>query len=83
VRVDNRLHAVEITSEQRPQRLRIRRLTQRRRPGHIAEQDGHGLALLSTLAGERDSAVRAERKPAGEFLAARGTSRHRASLRRA
>src|SRR5262249_35781309 len=81
MRLNDRLHPLEVPRQQRPQRLRIRRLTERGRAGYIAEQHRHRLALLTTLGAEWGSAMRAERKHAWEFLAASGTRRHAASLR--
>ena len=45
--LDDRAHSVEVAREQRPQRLRVETLPKLRRPGHIAEHDGHDLALLT------------------------------------
>ena len=47
VRLDDRLHPLEVARQQRPQRLRIRRLPQRRRADHVAEQHRHRLADLA------------------------------------
>jgi hypothetical protein len=47
VRLDDPLHPLEIPGEQRPKRLRVRRLSELGRPGHVAEQDRHHLALLA------------------------------------
>jgi hypothetical protein len=82
VRLDNPLHTLEIPSQQRPQRLRIRRLAEFCRTGDVAEQHRHRLALLAAVAGQRRGAEPAELEAVGVFLAAGGTSCHRASLRR-
>ena len=47
VALDDSLHPREIARQQGPQRLRIRRLAQRRRTCHIAEHHGHRLAHLA------------------------------------
>ena len=44
VRLDDRLHPLEVARQQRPQRLRVGRLAQRRRTGDVAEQHRDGLA---------------------------------------
>ena len=47
VRLDDRLHPLEVARQQRPQRLRIGRLPERRRAGDVAEQHRHRLADLA------------------------------------
>ena len=67
VRLDDRLHPLEVARQQRPQRLRIRRLAERRRPGHVAEQHRHRLADLARSAppspAPRRSRCRSRRLP--------------------
>jgi hypothetical protein len=85
VRLDDRLHAVEVPREQRAQGLGIRRLAHCRRARHIAEQDGHDLPLLPRRRGrlrERRRAVAAEAEPVRVLVAAAATRRHPASLGR-
>ena len=53
VLLDHPPHPPEIARQQRPQRLRIRRLPQRRRTNHIAEQHRHHLAALTGAGAER------------------------------
>ena len=68
VRLDDRLHPLEVAGQQRPQRLRIRRLAQRRRAGHVAEQHRHRLAHLPRRGcrrRERRAAVMQKRAPSG------------------
>ena len=47
VRLDDRLHPLEVARQQRPQRLGIRRLPQRGRADHVAEQHRHRLPHLA------------------------------------
>ncbi|HEU5211652.1 MAG TPA: hypothetical protein VFU10_02690 [Gaiellaceae bacterium] len=44
VRLNDRLHALEVAREQRPEDLRIRGLPELRRSRDVAEHHGHGLA---------------------------------------
>ena len=83
MRLDDPAHPLEIPGQQRPQRLRIRRLPQRRRPGHVTEHNRHDLPLLTPPTNQRRSTERAEGKLTRQLLATRRTSRHRTSLRRA
>ncbi len=46
VRLHDRLHALEVTGEQRAQRFGVGRLAQRGRAGDVAEENGDRLALL-------------------------------------
>ena len=64
VMLDDRLHPLEVAREQRARPLGIERLSERGRPGEVAEQDGDGLALLV-------------RKPVRRFGAALGTEPER------
>src|SRR6266566_2050378 len=82
VPLDDRLHALEATGEQRPERLRVELLAELRRTGYIAEEHRHDLALLaraSRRGGYRGAAKGAERKLAWEFLPAGGTGRDHAA----
>src|SRR6266566_3705690 len=75
------LHALEVTGEQCPERLRVELLAELRRAGHIAEEHRDDLALLaraSRCGGYRGAAKRAERKLTGELLPAAGTCRDHA-----
>src|SRR5262245_53552053 len=47
VRLDDRLHPLEVTGEERPQRLRVRLLSELGRAGQVAEQGRHRLADLA------------------------------------
>ena len=47
VPLDHRLHRLEVACHHPAQRLGIELLAQRRRPGHVAENDRHRLALLT------------------------------------
>ena len=49
VALDDRLHALEVAREQRPQCLRVERLAELGRAGDVAEEHGHRLALLAGL----------------------------------
>ena len=62
VRLDDPPHPLEIPHQQHPHRLRITRLTERRRPDHVAEHHRHRLPLLTHLRRrlERDSAAQTE-----------------------
>src|SRR5574340_1121327 len=46
VRLDDRLHPLEVAGEQRAQHLRIRLLPELGRPGQVAEEHGNRLANL-------------------------------------
>ena len=82
VRLDDSLHPLEVPREQRPQRLRIRRLAQCGRAGHVAEEHRHRLSLLSCGRRrlERRRAVGAEAEIAFALTAAARTDLHRPKL---
>ena len=69
VALDDALHPLEVARKQGSQRFRIRRLAQRGRTCHVAEQDRDRLALLVGGHGalERRRAVRAEAEVALAF----------------
>ena len=83
VRLDDALHALEVAGEQSAQRLRIGRLAKRGRTGHIAEEDGDRLALLSRgrRGRQRRRAEAAELEAVRVLLPAGRAGRHRPSLR--
>jgi hypothetical protein len=47
VTFDDRLHPLEVARQQRPQGLGVKRLAQRGRAGHVAEEHCHGLPHLT------------------------------------
>ena len=53
VRLDDRLHPLEVAGEQRSQRLRVGRLSELRRTGDVAEQHRDHLALLAHIRSRR------------------------------
>ncbi len=57
VPLDDRLHPLEVAREERPQRLGVGRLAERRRPDDVAEEDRDRLPLLA-----RDGRLRPRRK---------------------
>ena len=77
VRLDDPPHPLEIPHQQRPHRLRITRLTQRRRPDHVAEHHRHRLALLAHLGCSRERRGAAVTEPGALRVlgAANGTCR--------
>ncbi len=84
VRLDDRLHPLEVASEHRAQRLRIGRLAERRRAGDVAEQHRHRLAHLACGGRvEWCAAVRAARKPFGRLAAATRADQHEPTLEQA
>ena len=81
VRLDDPAHPVEIAGKRRPHRLRVARLTERRRAHDIAEHERHGLPLLPRPnAGHRSAAARTEAGDLRVLGTARNASRHPASL---
>ena len=80
VALDDRLHPLEVAGKQRPDRLRVGRLPERRRADDVAEEDGHDLALLRRPCDRRCPALGAELEGLGGLVAANGTSGHRPSL---
>ena len=80
VALDDRLHPLEVAGKQRPDRLRVGRLPERRRADDVAEQDGHDLALLRRPCDRRCPALGAELERLGGLVAANGTNGHKPSL---
>ena len=80
VRIDDRLHPLEVAGKQHPDRLRVGRLPQRRRADDVAEQDGHDLALLRRPCDRRCPALGAELEGLSGPVAANSTSGHTPSL---
>ena len=72
VALDDRLHPLEVAREQRAQRLRVEPLAERGRAGDVAEEDGHGLALLARRrgVGERRAAGVAEARTLRDVVVA-------------
>ena len=84
VRLERAAHLVEVAPHHAAHRLRVEPLAERRRAGHVGEDDRHDLAGLPLGSGLRESgaAGRAETGPRTRFLAALGASRHEPNLRR-
>jgi hypothetical protein len=83
VTFDDRLHQFEVVREQRSQPFGIERLAERGRAGQVAEQHGHGLALLAGRSrGPLRAALRTEPERSFRLEATRRTGRHAASLGR-
>src|SRR5579862_5670523 len=82
VPLDNPPHPREITRQQRSQRLRIRRLPQRRRPGHITEDHRHRLPLfpLDGRTRQRSGALLAELRAGPIFVTATRADQHKPRL---
>ena len=79
--LDDRLHPLEVASEQRPQCLRIGRLAERGRAGDVAKQHGYRLAHLALdRRVESRAAVCAARKPFRRLAAAAGADQHTSTL---
>jgi hypothetical protein len=78
VRLDDALHPLEIAREHPAKSLRVDRLSQRRRAGHVAEQDGDGLPLLARggRSGEFCAAVRTEGEVAVDLAPADRAGSH-------
>ena len=76
----DRLHPFEVARQQRPQRLRIGRLAELRRPHHITEEHSHDLALLRGVCGRRGPAFGAKLEDLSSVVAANRTCRHETSL---
>ena len=70
------LHPLEIAGQQRPQRLRIRRLPQRRRTDQITEQHRHHLAALARATSERRGTRFAEPGGVAVLVAAARADQH-------
>src|SRR5713226_1210207 len=68
----------EIPFHRAAKRLRVEPFAERRRPGHVAEEDGHGLPDLSRRRrlGERRSAGPAETEPLGILCATARANGH-------
>jgi hypothetical protein len=83
VGLHDRLHPLEVASKQRAHRLGISRLSERCRAGHVAEEDGDGLALLSRRSAcELGTAIRTEREVSLHRSPAVRASTHEARLDR-
>ena len=81
VMLDDRLHPLEVACEQRAHPLGVERLSERGRPGEVAEQDGDGLALLVRSPVRRfGAALGAEPERSFRLEAATRTCGHAASL---
>ena len=80
--LDDRACHVEVPRHHRAQRLRVEPLAERRRAGHVAEQDGHRLALLADVGGHREcgAAGIAEASPVPVLVAATRAPEHALSL---
>ena len=76
--LDDSLHPLEVAREQRPQRLRIRRLAQRGRAGHVAEQHRHRLSLLACRRAQSRTAPRSKGR-SGSRPRSPGRSSHRSA----
>ena len=74
---------VEVAGHDAAERLRVESLPERRRASHVAEQQRHGLALLSGRRGgaQDDAAGFAETRSQPILMAATPTTRHARSLR--
>ena len=73
---------LEVAAHRAPHRLGIEPLAERRRPGHVAEDDRHRLAHLPRRGGrgERRPAAAAEPEPVGALLATGGARGHAPSI---
>ena len=73
---------LEVAAHRAAHRLGIEPLAERRRPGHVAEDDGHRLAHLPRRSGrsERGPAAAAEPEPVGALLATGGARGHAPSI---
>jgi len=77
VPLDDALHPLEVAREQRPQRLWVGRVAQRRRPGDVAEEDRHRLPVLARRRRrDRRAALAAELRVRGDLVPAACASRH-------
>src|SRR5262249_43504158 len=83
VALDDRLHRLEVGSEQSPQRLRVELLAQLSRAGDVAEENRYDLALFPSWGGldERRAAHAAEPEAFGVLLAALRADEHPSSVR--
>ena len=84
VTFDDQSRCVEVARHHAPQRLGIESLAERSRSGHIAEQQGHRLALLARLPRSAQSAATGltEASSLPILMAATRTTGHGRSLRR-
>ena len=82
VRLHDLFHPLEVARQQRPKRLRVGRLTERSRAGHIAEEHRDRLPHLTfrRLERHRSGAEAAELEALRVLLPAGRTDRHGASL---
>ena len=78
VQFDDAFHPLEVAGEDGPERLRVGRLAERSRTGHVAEENGDGLALLARGRGslERGAAGVAEASVLRIWLPAARTREH-------
>ena len=77
---DDRLHALEVTRQERAERLRVERFAERGRPGDVAEEHRHDLGLLALAPAYSRAALRTEPEGAGIFESADGALGHAESL---
>jgi len=82
VALDDRLHPLEVAGEQRTEALGIEPVAEGGRAGEVAEEDGHGLALLVLGCGRLGATLGAEPERRLRLEAAAHTARHVASLER-
>ena len=82
VALDDLAHAREVAAHDVAQRFRVEPLAERRRAGHVGEQDGHRLARLAGRGSRRQgrAAVPAQPEACRVLLATRRTADHQPSV---
>src|SRR5215813_5574631 len=83
VTLEDGLHLLEVARHDTAERLRVESLSERRRPGHVGEEDGDGLAHLPSSRGRQHrAAAAAEAKALRILMAAARAPDHAQSVRR-